>query len=219
MLTYGSLKTLIQDTAENDDTNFIATIPTFVSIVERRLTKDIDTFGMVQFTSATFTPGNPFIVKPTTLQAQKALVIRSDTGRRTNLILKTNEYLNEYWPERTSVGTPKMYANFGADQWIFAPAPVSAIGLEIEMVAQPTALTDLHPTNWFTQFAAEALFYGAMAEATRYMKNYDAANVWEGSYTTQVAMLRNEARRQRRDDQQVPASPQGGENNLDPNGL
>jgi hypothetical protein len=41
------------------------------------------------------------------------------------LFLRTDEYLRDYWPETTSVGVPKYYANRGYTQLYLAPTPNS----------------------------------------------------------------------------------------------
>ncbi len=216
-LTYSGLVTLVQNNAENDDSEFTTHIPDFIESAEKRLTKDMDSYGMVQITSVQCSAGDPLVSVPGTLQVPKSLTLRKDDGTRISLVLKTNEYVNDYWPHRSSTASvAKYYSRFGAYKWLLAPTPTSALNIEIEMVARPTALTSSHTTNWFTDFASEALFYGCMVEACMFMKAYEAAKVWEERYQQQIEMLRNEARRTRRDDQQVPGSPQGGENNLLP---
>jgi hypothetical protein len=53
-----------------------------------------------------------------------------------------------------------------------------------------------------------------MQEACMFMKNYQAAALWEGKYQDAVGKLRNEARRTRQDDNLNNNSPAGGDNTL-----
>jgi hypothetical protein len=212
---YTDLKTLITNTAENDDDEFEDNLDAFIDMAERRLTKDMDSYGMVQIVSITTSAGDPLVSIPGTLQVNKGLYLRTDSGSRINLIYKVNEYINEYWPIRSSTASvAKYYGRFGAYKWILAPTMTSALNLEVEMVARPTALSATNETNWFTDFAWEALFYSCMIEACNFMKAYDAAKEWNAKYQEQIQMLRNEARRTRRDDQEIPQNPAGGENDL-----
>ena len=55
-----------------------------------------------------------------------------------------------------------------------------------------------------------------MIEATRYQKDFQATQVWQGDYVNAVEGLRNQARRTRQDDMETPANPVGGPNTLVP---
>lgn len=217
-MDYSSLVTEIIETAENDDTEFLAQIPNFINRAQFRLHRDLDTYGFVAYVTVSATPGDPFLVKPSAALVVKSLYLVS-SGVRHPLYLKVDEYLNAYWPDRTSVGHPKYYANWGFNNWLIAPAPSAATTtFEASYVAVPTTLTSANPTNWSTQYAPETLFFAAMREATMYMKNYGAAQMWDANYKDAIALMRNEARRTRRDDQTFAQSPSGGDNLLDPSG-
>ena len=51
--------------------------------------------------------------------------------------------------------------------------------------------------------------YASLVEACYYMKNFSAATVWDAQYQRASLTLVNEARRNRRDDMEVNASPAG----------
>lgn len=215
--TYSVLVSSVIETAENTDTAFLEEIPGMVDRAQYRIARDLDTYGFVAYTTVTGTTGNPFLAKPSAALVPKSLYTVV-SGVRSPLYLKTDEYINEYWPDRTSVGNPKYYANWGFNTWLIAPAPSATTVFEISYVAVPTSLTSAVPTNWITDYAPDALFYETMAEANRFMKNWGAAREWEDKYNQSIAMLRNEARRNRRDDQTFNQSPAGGDNVLEPNG-
>lgn len=212
--TYTNLYNSIVDATENQDSEFTARIPTFVDQVQMRLARDIDTYGFVVYTTVSASAGNPLVTLPV-----DSLVIKSlnyiDSGSYSQLILRTDEFLREYWPVRTSTGVPKYYAKRGHDTILLAPAPVSSAPIEISYVQIPVSIGSVGTsTNWLTDFAPEALFYGCMHEANMFMKNYQAASMWETKYQDAVAKLRNEARRTRQDDNLNNASPAGGDNTL-----
>jgi|8_EtaG_2_1085327.scaffolds.fasta_scaffold00492_2 hypothetical protein len=212
-VTYTTLVSSIQETAENTGSEFIDAIPSFISRTERRLTRDIDLQGLTSFATTDFVTATPIYQKPDNALIIKNLTITSG-GSRINLVMKTKEYLNDYWPDRTSVGEPRYYSNYGTEILV-APAPASAYPAEISYVVEPTALaSSSQEQNYFTQFCSNALFYGSMVEASLFMKNPTAANVWESFYGREMAALNNEARRSRRDSMAMPASPAGGPNTL-----
>jgi hypothetical protein len=212
-VTYSSLVSAIQETAENTGSEFVGAIPNFISRTEKRLTRDIDLQGLTKFATTNFVTATPIYQKPTNALIVKNLTITSG-GSRINLVMKTKEYLNDYWPDRTSVGEPRYYANYGTELLV-APAPASAYPAEISYVVEPTALaSSTQEENYFTQYCSNALFYGSMIEAALFMKNPTAANIWESFYGRETAALNNEARRSRRDSMAMPASPAGGPNTL-----
>ena len=53
----------------------------------------------MQYTTSNMVIGDPFITKPVnTLIIKNLNIIKSD-GTRINLLQKTDEYLNDYWPQ------------------------------------------------------------------------------------------------------------------------
>lgn len=212
--TYTDLYNSIIDASENSDSEFAARISMFVDQTRMRLARDIDTYGMVTYTTVSASSGDPYVSLP-----QDALILKNVThinaGSFRQLILRTDEFLREYWPNRTSVGTPKYYSRWGFNTLLLAPAPTSATAIEVSYVQIPTSIGSVGTsTNWLTEYAPEALFYGCMHEACMFMKNYQAAGLWESKYQDAVAKLRNEARRTRQDDNLNNNSPAGGDNTL-----
>tara|TARA_R100000995_G_scaffold5555_1_gene2648 strand:+ start:141 stop:800 length:660 start_codon:yes stop_codon:yes gene_type:complete len=211
--TYTSLVNRIKVTTENDETDFNAEIQHFIERAESRLIREIDSYGVVQYATSNLTVGDPFVTKPNNTLIIKNLNILRD-GTRINLLQKTDEFLNDYWPQRTSTGIPRYYANFGFDRLLIAPTPVSAYDCEMSYIVQPTAATSVHQENFFTEYCSNALFYASMKEACMFMKNYSGAQVWEQEYQRAFTDLLNESRRTRQDDMRNNASPAGGDNTL-----
>jgi len=213
-ITYNQLVNRIKTTSEDTSTEFVGDIPAFIERAEARLTREIDSYGVVQYANSNLVAGDPFITKPTDTLIIKNLNILQTDGTRINLLQRTDEYLNDYWPQRTSTGVPRYYANFGFDNLLIAPTPNQNYSCEISYIVQPTAATSVHQENFFTEYCANALFYASMKEACMFMKNYTAAQVWEQDYQRAFTDLLNEARRTRQDDMRNNASPAGGDNTL-----
>lgn len=212
--TYATLTSALVATAElTGDTDYSGQLENIIDRAERRLTRDLDNFGLVRDFYTTLSIATAFLPKPTGALVVKSLAVQNG-GRRTNLIMKTNEWLMEYWQDRTSVGTPKYYANYDQDTLILAPAPASANVVEMQFVVRPSALSAAETSNFYTTFCANALFDAAMVETAAWMKAPQMMQMWMARYQEEVALLRNEARRTRRDDMR-PANVEGvGENNL-----
>tara|TARA_R100001132_G_C3272469_1_gene94454 strand:- start:1061 stop:1717 length:657 start_codon:yes stop_codon:yes gene_type:complete len=208
-MNYNNLKTQIQNTFDDEDTEFTDSIPDFISRAELRLTRELDSRGLTEYATSSFTANEPWLVLPSNLLIIRNVNYINSEGSRISLLLRAKEFTEDYWPVRSSVGVPKYYARFRNDQLIIVPTPTSANEVELEYVVQPSVLSSENQTNYFTDFCANALFYASMIEACYFMKNYTAAQIWDGQYQRANLTLVNEARRNRRDDMELNASPAG----------
>lgn len=205
-INYDALVSKIIETAENDGSEFTSRISGFVHDAQYRIHRDLDTYGFVTYTTVTTSAGDPLVARPSAALVFKHLFVVS-ASRRTQLILRTDEFLNTYWPDRTSAGTPKYYAHWGFGQFLLAPAPSAAVKLEASFINVPTSLSTATSVNWLTEYAPDALFFASMHEATMFMKHYSAAQMWEQKYQGIISNLRKEASRSRRDDNEPHRNP------------
>tara|TARA_R100000935_G_C2806092_1_gene152740 strand:+ start:469 stop:1134 length:666 start_codon:yes stop_codon:yes gene_type:complete len=212
MSTYSYLVTDIKNTAENDSTEFLDQIPYLVNKAELQLTKDLDDFGLDVFTTITLSASNPIVSIPTgTRVIRNVNFTTSVSNIKTNLLQRTYEYAIDYFPYASaSTGTPRYYARKNNTQIYIVPTPASTLTGEIQTVARPASLTSASPTNYYSDFCYNALFYRCMFEANFFMKNWEVAQAWEAQYKNAVDGLRNQARRTRQDDMETPRSPSGG---------
>lgn len=212
---YSTLVQRIKNNCEDgavDDT-FTAEIPYFIDAAERRLNKELDSYGFLVYTTLTASASNPFVAKPADLEAPKSMFYVSSDGTLEPMLLRTDEFLRDYWPDDSDTGTPIYYAHVDADNFLLAPTPVSTTGLLFTYHAAVTALASAGPTtNWYTEKAPLALFYAAMVEANLFQKNSQGAQAWETRYQVEKDRLMNRDRRNRQDDMEVPNSPQGADN-------
>jgi len=223
MSTYSYLVTDIKNTAENDSTEFSDQIPYFINKSELQLTKDLDDFGLDVFTTITLSASNPIVSIPSgTRIIRNVNYTTSASSIKTNLLQRTYEYAIDYFPYASaSTGTPRYYARKNNTSIYIVPTPASTLSGEISYVRRPLGLasatgTSATTSNYFSEFCYDALFYACMIEATRYQKDFQATQVWQGDYVNAVEGLRNQARRTRQDDMETPANPVGGPNTLVP---
>jgi len=226
VVTYSTLVQQIKDTMEDDSTEFSNSVPDFIRRAELRLTREMDTHGLTQYFTSNFTKGEAFLAIPSTNLIVKNInyltsaTTTLENGRiaspntRISLLVRTKEYMEDYWPVRTSTGLPKYYTHFMQDQVLIAPAPISAFVAEIELVIQPSTLSVGNETNYYTTFCENALFYATMIEACYFNKNSTAVQLWDQQYQREIITIVNEARRNRRDDMSKPNSPAGGPDTL-----
>ena len=213
MANYTYLVNDIIETTENDNSDFTSAIPKFVNKAELRLTKDLDDYGLVTYTSVAVSSGKNIINLPSGTRILKNFNI-NNSGTKINLLQRTDEFLNDYWNVSASTGTPKYYARRNNTTVLIAPTAVSTVDGVIVHISRPTTLSSASDTNYFSDFCYNALYNASMVEALLFMKNYEAITVYESRYKEEVQALRNQARRTRRDDMETPASPAGGDNTI-----
>jgi len=213
MANYTYLVNDIIETTENDNSDFTSAIPKFVNKAELRLTKDLDDYGLVTYTSVAVSSGKNIINLPSGTRILKNFNI-NNSGTKINLLQRTDEFINDYWSVSASTGTPKYYARRNNTTVLIAPTAVSTVDGVIVHISRPTTLSSASDTNYFSDFCYNALYNASMVEALLFMKNYEAITVYESRYKEEVQALRNQARRTRRDDMETPASPAGGDNTI-----
>ena len=213
MANYTYLVNDILETTENGSDEFLSSVPKMVNKAELRLTKDLDDYGLVSYTSVAVSSGKNIVSLPQGTRILKNFNIVS-SGTKINLLQRTDEFINDYWPVSASTGTPEYYARRDNTTIIVAPTPVSTISGQVVHISRPVTLASATPNNYFSDFCYDALYNASMVEALLYMKNYEPMSIYETRYKEALAALLNQSRRTRRDDMQAPASPAGGDNTI-----
>lgn len=199
--TYTTLKQSIIDTTEERGQEFSDFLDDVAfEVVNQRMASRLDTLGMVSVAYASLVTANPYIARPEGMRTLKSFNIMTSSGVREPLIFKTDEFLLSYWPDRTSVGTPKYYSNWGDTHILIAPSDSLGREIELEYEVSPSVLSSTTPTNWYTKYAGAALYCGLMAEAYKFMKNWAAADYWKREFEEELALVLKNSERNRRDD-------------------
>jgi len=219
MPSYSTLVTDIQNTAENDGTEFTTHIDYFINKAENRLVTQLDDYGLNTFTSVAVSANNPFVSLPSGTRIVRNFNIlvsasvsapAGSANSRISLLPRTQEYIYDFWPYvSASVGQPKYYAMRSNTAIYLAPTPTSTYDGEVLHVSRPATLTSAAPNNYFSDFCYDALFYACMIEASLYNKSFNTVPLWQGEFKVAIDGLRNQARRTRQDDMAVAASPAG----------
>ena len=213
MANYTALVGEIINATENDSSEFYSFIPSIVNRAEERLTTDLDDYGLVTYTSVAVSSGNNLVTLPSGSRIVKNFNITSDSTK-INLLLRTDEYINDYWPVSASTAEPRYYAKRNNTTVLIAPTPASTHDGQIVHISRPTTLTSVTQTNYFTDYCYNLLFNACMIEASMFQKDYQTASLYEQKYAGLVGGQQNQARRNRRDDMQPATSPAGGDDTI-----
>jgi hypothetical protein len=113
-------------------------------------------------------------------------------GERRPVLLRKYEYLREYWPDPTQEDVPEYYCDYDYTHWLVAPTPAAAYNYEVLYYERSQPLDESNQTNWFTQYAPQALLYGALLQAMPFLKNDERIPMWKAQYDQVMQVLKVE---------------------------
>jgi len=191
--TLATLKTAIQDYADNSETSFVNNLPNFIKAAEEKIFKSIDLDIFRKNVTSAFTSSDAFLTVPADYLASFSLQITT-SGSEDFLLQKDVNFIREYAPSSSTTGVPKYYARFDEDNFIVAPTPDSNYTLQLNYYFRPASLTagaDSGKT-WISTNAPFALLYGSLVEASIFMKSEpDTIQSYNGLYGQYLERLKD----------------------------
>lgn len=204
---YSSLKDAVIQTAEDDGAEFATYLDTAIDLAQIRLSREIDTLGLMLTFTVSINTGDPYAAKPDGYRFGHDMFFTTSAGEIKVLKKKTHSYVIDYWPVPTSVGEPKYYSDYDSEFFYIVPTPSGAIdSMTLRYEGRPDPLTSAEPTNYFTNQCPDALFFGVMVEMCKFSRNDTQQALYEKEYANACEILRNEARRSRRDETGTPSN-------------
>lgn len=191
VMTYDSLVQDIQQYLERNDAATVSKIPLFIMLCEQKLASDIKFLGNLIVNTSTMVQGQPVIDKPARWRKTVSMNVTVG-GTKQPVLLRKYEYLREYWPVATDQSVPKYYCDYDYTHWLIAPTPDSAYTFEVLYYERVQPLDSSNQTNWFTQYAPQAMLYGSLLQAMPFIKNDGRIAVWKQEYAEIVAALKSE---------------------------
>ena len=211
MTTYSELTTQILNYTEVSTDVLTSTITDdFIEHTENRLLRDLDLDAFKSHQNSTLTADSPFLSlpggttpEPTSLATIRTVMVYASTSSARDFLEQRDvSFMNEYWPIRTSTGTPKYWAWWDENTIYLAPTPSSALYVELGITRLPTRLSSSNTTSWLGNNAPVALLYGCLAEAFKFLKGpAEMLQLYEQSYQRAIQELMIEQQgRHRRDE-------------------
>jgi hypothetical protein len=169
-------------------------IPRLINLAERRIARELKVQGFINVVSGTLQSGVAVYDKPDRWRDTVSINIGTGVNNNTRKVLfaRAYEYLLSYWPDRTATELPIFYSDYDYSHWLIAPTPDADYPFEVLYYELPPLLDDAVQTNWLTEFAPQLLLYGALLEATPFLKNDERIPVWQNMYDRAAAMLNGE---------------------------
>jgi len=190
-MTYASLVTDISSYLERTDTATLEKIPTFIMLAEQVISSEIQFLGNLTVVTSTMNIGEPTIVKPARWRKTVSVNL-IDNNQRQPVFLRKYEYLRNYWPNATQTDTPVYYCDYDYTHWLVAPTPDLAYNYEVLYYERVQPLDVTNQTNWFTQYAPQAMLYGSLLQAMPFLKNDERIPMWQAQYDKIIATLKTE---------------------------
>ena len=168
--TFTTLKTAIQDYAQNTETTFTDQLSRFILNAEERILKECQLDVFRKSSQGSATSGNQYLSKPTDFLSQNSLSVINSSSKEF-LLYKQVTMLQDYTPDPTTTGTPLYYADWDDETFLLAPTPDSNFTMELHYFYRPTSITTSGDgTSWLGTNAELCLLYGSLCEAYVFMK-------------------------------------------------
>lgn len=191
VMTYDTLVENIQSYLERTDTATLDKIPLFIMLAEQVIASQIKFLGNLTVVEANMTASNPIINKPVRWHKTVSMNVTID-GVKQPVLLRKYEYLREYWPDQSQTDVPKFYCDYDYENWLVAPTPADNFDFEVLYYERVQPLDSSNQTNWFTQYAPQALLYGSLLQAMPFLKNDERTPIWQAQYQAIMQTLKAE---------------------------
>jgi len=191
-MTYDSLVADIQVYCERYDEPFVAQIDRFIMLAEARIAKEAKGLGLLRYVSGAFVPSSAMMAKPARWRETKSFSFTDPTVGTVFLKDRGYEYCRKFWPNTSTTGTPRFYADYGFEHFFVVPTPPSAMTFELGYYERPDPLTSTTQTNWTTQNAPDLILYACLLEAQPFLKLPERIAEFQAMYDRALAALKGE---------------------------
>jgi hypothetical protein len=191
VMTYDSLVNDIETYLERTDQATIEKIPQFIMLAEQVIAADLKILGNLTVAESSMIQGNATLDKPARWRKTVSMNVTVD-GKRQPVLLRKYEYLREYWPDPSSTDVPMFYCDYDYTHWLVSPTPDADYNYEVLYYERLQPLDSANQSNWFTQYAPQALLYGSLLQAMPFLKNDERLPMWQAQYDQIMNVLKTE---------------------------
>lgn len=193
-LTYNSLTSKLLEYLNRDGANVVSSIPMFIMLGERRVSRDLNILGLLKYISGEFVIGKPdarldgILSKPDRWLKTNSFFVGynrlNETGYKTMapLLNRDNAFCFYAYPNADEKGLPKFYADYEYAQFLVVPTPDQPYNYLLSYYEVPELLDNSVSTNFLTNYDPDILIAAAMIEGCVYLKNFQWAAEWEKKY-------------------------------------
>lgn len=198
-MTYTELSALIIEYTQNEETTFVAAIPTFVSQAEERIYNSVQLPSLRKNVTGVVTASNKYLSCPDDFLSSFSLAVIDATGNYEYLLNKDVNFMRAAYPSPTDTGLPKYYALFGPTvnsgtitnelSFILAPTPDAQYDVELHYYYYPESIVTAG-TSWLGDNYSPVLLYGSLVEAYIFLKGEaDMMAYYQTKYQEAIGQL------------------------------
>lgn len=188
--TYDELKSAIADFLDRDD--LTAVIPTFISLAEAQMQREIRHYRMVQRASGQI--DSRYSEVPNGWLETIRFHIAG--AQETRLELTSLDDMMQLREQNNMAGTPTHYAHVGTTFEIY-PTPDAEYEIQLMYYEQLPKLSASVTSNWLLEVAPDAYLYGTLVQSAPYLKDDARLQVWGGLYAGAVQAVNRDNERAR----------------------
>jgi hypothetical protein len=160
-MNYIQLQQTIQNYAENTESLFVSSIPTFIRQAEDRIYNAVQIPALRKNVSGVMTASNPYVALPTDWLANYSFAVIDSSGSYFFLINKDVNFLREAYPIQSSTAQPKYYALFGSQYGdvnemtlIVGPTPDQNYNIEMHYFYYPPTIVQGEIATFSSEFTS-----------------------------------------------------------------
>jgi hypothetical protein len=183
--SYSALKTEIADYLGRSD--LTSKIPTFITLAELRLSRDLRTRQMLTSATTSMTSGDGKVELPADFLEMRNIFTQGNP-RMPVTYLSPSAFMRDARADES--GLPVFYTVLGAE-FEFAPTPDTAYVLEMLYFAKPTPMSDSVSSNVFLANYPDLLLYASLLEAEPYLINDARSATWSDFYNRAILNITN----------------------------
>lgn len=186
-MNYTELYDAIIEYTENQEATFVSNIPVFVKNAEERIYRSVLIPEFRKNAIGTMTAGSRYLARPADFISAFSVAVIASDGSYSYLLDKDMNFMREAYPNPSTTGVPKYYAQFDGDvptatgNFLIGPTPNQSYQVELQYYYNPPSIVDTG-TSWLGENAINALLFGSLLQAYTYMKgDPDMMAVYEAS--------------------------------------
>lgn len=188
--TYTELLSEVADWLERAD--LTARIPTFIQLAEAQMNRALRVQRMIQRATDSITTADEFKALPSNFLEAISYKI-SDGTNVWDLEPTTIDQISDAQSCSTAADVPRFYTINGTStgrEFQHYPAPKQTYATTLTYFGKPDPLSGSVATNWILAEAPDAYLYGALLQAAPYLRDTEAAQIWNAGYTAALDSLK-----------------------------
>jgi hypothetical protein len=180
---YSALRTTIASYLGRTDLTTM--IPTFITLAEARLQRELRTRQLLKSATATMAANDATVGLPADFLEMRDLYIQGNP-RMPVTYLTPSAFTRDARADES--GSPHYYTVIGSEL-LFAPIPDGQYVLEMLYYYKPVVLSDSNVSNAFLANYPDLLLYGSLAQAEPYLMNDARLATWASLYADTLNLI------------------------------